>query len=645
MSRSTKEEPPPRLFSGRLVARLLAIVTWALASTPIGWSGVVPHSPAKAQPAAGPRPDWRTPAERSDYRTTPSYEETIAYVRRIAAAAPRQVRIETFGRSGEGRDLIAVLLARDGLFDPEALHRAGRPVVLIQNSIHAGEMDGKDACLALLRDLVVTKEKAGLLKQAVLVVIPIYNVDGHERSGPYNRINQNGPQETGFRTQARNLNLNRDYMKADAPETRAFLRLWARLLPDLFVDTHVTDGADFQYDTTYALDSGPDAPAAQAEWGGRVLAPYLEASVGKAGHVIGPYVSLKNNRDPTQGLTIGATPPRFSTGYVVLQNRIGLLVETHMLKPYKTRVTGTYELLRAVLELVNRDASALVSMNRDADAATVAAGKRYDPQAAFPLRLEADGATEPFQFRGYEFKIEPSAISGTERIDYSEVSKEMTVPRQTTLRVARSVPPPRAYIVPAPWTPVVDVLQAHGLRIVRTSHEWTGEVETYRCHDATWLDHPFEGRQILFNPGEGRSTAGAGVRCDQVRQTLSFPAGSAVVPLDQRAARVAIHFLEPEAADSAVAWGFFNAIFEQKEYAESYVMEKVAREMLDKDPDLRAEFDRRLSTDSEFAASPEARLDFFYRRSPFWDPRLGLYPVGRLLTLEGVPLAREEGRP
>ncbi|HKN47369.1 MAG TPA: M14 family zinc carboxypeptidase, partial [Candidatus Polarisedimenticolia bacterium] len=209
MNRSTAEEPPPPRYPGRLMAGLLAITLWGLASTSIGWSGVASHPAAKPPPAAGPRPDWRTPAERSDYRTTPGYEETIAYVRRIAAAAPRQVRIETFGRSGEGRDLVAVLVARDGVFDPGALHRSGRPLVLIQNSIHAGEMDGKDACLALLRDLVVTKERAGLLKQAVLVVIPIYNVDGHERSGPYNRINQNGPQETGFRTQARNLNLNR----------------------------------------------------------------------------------------------------------------------------------------------------------------------------------------------------------------------------------------------------------------------------------------------------------------------------------------------------------------------------------------------------------------------------------------------------
>src|SRR2546425_12066134 len=182
-------------------------------------------APSHAQPkrAAPPR-DWRTPAEAGDYRTTPRYAETMDYVRRVMAAAPRQARLMTFGRSGEGRDLVVAVLSKDGVFDPQALHRAGRPIVLVQNAIHAGEMDGKDASLALLRDIVVTKEKAALLDRAVLVVIPIYNVDGHERFGPYNRINQNGPRETGWRTQARHLNLNRDYMKADAPETRAFLK-------------------------------------------------------------------------------------------------------------------------------------------------------------------------------------------------------------------------------------------------------------------------------------------------------------------------------------------------------------------------------------------------------------------------------------
>src|SRR6266581_1305036 len=333
---------------------------------------------AGSQPKPSAAADWRTPAEISDYRTTPRYAETMAYARRLVAAAPGELRPETFGRTGEGRDLVVVIASKDGVFDPAALHRAGRPIVLVQNSIHAGEMDGKDACLALLRDLAVTKQKAALLDHAVLLVIPIYNADGHERFGSTNRINQNGPEESGWRTQSRNLNLNRDYMKAETPETRAFLRLWNRWLPDLFVDTHVTDGADFQYDTTYGIDTGPDVFPALAEWKRTALAPSIESSVAAAGHVVAPYLNFKDDLDPSQGLTIAQDVPRFSTGYVNLQNRPALLLETHMLKDYRTRVLGSYEFVRAVLEVANRDAGRLVAMNREADAATVAAGTKYD---------------------------------------------------------------------------------------------------------------------------------------------------------------------------------------------------------------------------------------------------------------------------
>ena len=607
---------------------------WVLAFLSAATSHAQPKRAAAAR-------DWRTPAETSDYRTTPRYAETIAYVRRIVAAAPRQARLETFGRTGEGRDLVVVVASRDGVFDPAALHRAGRPIVLVQNAIHAGEMDGKDATLALLRDILVTKEKAALLERAVLVVMPIYNADGHERVSAYNRINQNGPGETGWRTQARNLNLNRDYMKADAPETRAFLKLWNRWLPDLFVDTHVTDGADFQYDTTYGLDTGPDVFPALAEWKRSELAPFLERSVGAAGHVVGPYVSLKDDTDPSKGMTIGQDPPRFSTGYVNLQNRPAVLLETHMLKDYRTRVLGSYEFLRAILEIANRDARRLIGMNRAADAATIAAGKTPGAGTTQALRLESDGTTEPYAFRGFRSSVKRSDISGAPTVEYSKDPIEITVPRETSLKITLAVAQPVAYIVPAEWTPVIDVLQAHGLRLRRTARAWEGEIETYRCDGASWHTRPFEGRQVLFVPGEGgaRSTASPGT-CAPVRERRSFPVGSVVVPMDQRAARVAIHLLEPQAPDSFLAWGFFNAIFERKEYAEPYVMETVARDMLAKDPRLRDEFEKRLREDADFDASPDARLEFFYRRSPWWDPRLGVYPVGRLATLEGVPLVR-----
>jgi hypothetical protein len=604
-------------------------------------------APAPAQTGAAARAtavaaDWRTPAEVSGYRTTPRYDETMAYLRRLAAAAPRTLRIETFGKTGEGRDLVVVVASRDGVFDPAAIHRAGRPVVLVQNAIHAGEMDGKDACLALLRDMLITGARTDLLRRAVVVIIPIYNADGHERFGPHNRINQNGPEEMGWRTQSRNLNLNRDYVKADAPETRAFLKLWNRWQPDFFVDDHVTDGADYAYDTTYAIDSGPDVVPAIAAWVRDAVIPHLEESVARAGHAIAPYIALRDDTDPARGLGIGQDQPRYSTGYAVLRNRPGLLVEMHMLKDYRTRVTGNHALLVAALEVIDRDAARLVAINRDADAATIAAGAAYDPVARAPLRLEADESTEPFVYRSNAYRREASDISGGTVIRYTDEPGDLTVPRQTRLRVTRAVAPPRAYIVPAQWTDVIGVLAAHGLRLRRTTRPWTAAVDTYRCDEVRWLERPFEGRQVLFYPGgEGlpKSSASPGI-CRPMRETMTFPAGSAVVPLDQPAAKVAIHFLEPEAPDSAVAWGFFNAIFEQKEYAEPYVMEPLARDMLAKDPALAKDFAERLAADAAFAASPEARLNFFYLRSPWRDPHLGLYPVGRLTTLDGVPLAK-----
>ncbi|HEV8377168.1 MAG TPA: M14 family metallopeptidase, partial [Candidatus Polarisedimenticolia bacterium] len=295
-------------------------------------------APEKASATGGlSKRAWMTPAEASDYRTTPRYDETMAYLRRMSDTAPRQLRLETFGETGEGRPLVVAIASKDGIFEPAGVRRASRAVLLIQNSIHAGEMDGKDSCLALLRDMVITKEKAALLERAVVVVIPIYNADGHERFGPHNRINQNGPESMGWRTQAMNLNLNRDYMKADAPETRAFLKLWNRWLPDFFVDNHVTDGADYVYDVTYNLDTSPEVYPPLAAWLSEALAPHLEESVTRAGHAISPIIFLNDDSDPAKGLAVFPDTPRFSTGYTILQNRPGMLVELHMLKDYKTR--------------------------------------------------------------------------------------------------------------------------------------------------------------------------------------------------------------------------------------------------------------------------------------------------------------------
>ena len=584
--------------------------------------------------------DWRTPAEVSGYRTTPDYDETIAFLERLVEADPHRVHIEDFGRTGEGRPLKIVVASRDGTFDPERIRASGRAILLVQNSIHAGEMDGKDACLALLRDLVRDPEQARLLEHVVLVVIPVYNIDGHERRSAYSRINQNGPELAGWRANATNLNLNRDYLKADAPETRAFLRMFHRWLPDFFVDNHVTDGADFQYDVTFALDATPDVFPPTAEWVRSSVTPELVRRVNAAGHLAFPAaIFLRDASDPSKGLAFNENPPHFSTGQMILENRPGLLVELHMLKEYRTRVTGAHEILRAVLEVMNRDTAKLIALNGAADRAAAALGSRGEAAERFPLILESDGETVPTLFLGREFQRERSEVSGAMALRYGSRFAPMTVPMETAVRAAVSVRPPAGYIVPPQWTRVIGVLEAHEVSLRRTTATWTGPVERYCCTGMEWPGRPFEGHHPILRGGNVEREMGHFGTCTLRTEQGTFPAGSVVAPLDQRLSKVVLHWLEPEAPDSALRWGFFDPIFEQKESGEAYVLEELALQKVRADPAMRSEFEQRVRSDPLFAKSPEARLGFFYDRSP-WGPanRVGEYPVGRLPTLAGLPL-------
>jgi len=586
-------------------------------------------------------PRAATPAEADCYRTTPDYAATMAYLREVAKVAPRQVRIEPFGKTGEGRELDIVIVSKDGIFDPAALHAARRPIVLIQNSIHAGEMDGKDACLALVRDMVVTKVKAGLLDRAVFVFIPIYNADGHERRSPYGRINQVGPDEIGWRGNGTNLNLNRDYMKADTPEARAFLAMFHHWLPDFFVDDHVTDGADFHYDVTFTIDNGPNVPAGTAKWVDSVATPALERYVDGHGHLAAPtYITFVNDSNPVEGLAFNDDPPHFSTGYVILEGRPGMLVELHMLKDYRTRVTGNYEILAGLMELVNREADTLIALNTAADGEAKRLETLFGAQsgAKYPLALGWGGQTTPFPFHGYRYVRSISDVSGAMRIDYTHEPLEVTLPLQTGFKVTASATLPAAYLIPAQWTRVIDVLRAHQVEMDRTSATWTSEVEIYQCGGMKWQESPFEGRHPTFN-GEAADNPGKFGTCALTKRRMTYPAGSAVVRLDQRLSKVAVEWLEPAAPDSALQWGFFDSIFEQKEYGEAYVVERLAREMMTKDPQLKVAFDKKVASDPVFAGNARARLRFFYDRSPWFAAnRVGEYPVGRLSSVEGVPL-------
>ncbi len=586
--------------------------------------------------AAQAQQDWRTPAEVSDYRTTPDYDATMTYLRRVQAAAPGEVRIEPFGKTGEGRELDLVIASRDGVFDPQILHQAHRPILLVENAIHAGEMDGKDASMALLRDMVITKTQAALLDRAVFVFIPVYNADGFARLGRFNRINQNGPELTGWRGNGTNLNLNRDYLKAQAPETQAFWPMYERWLPDFFVDDHVTDGADFRYDVTYSIDHGPDVDPGLAGYLGNTVTPELQSAVDKApGHLASPtYIQLADENDPSKGLGYFADPPRYSCGSILLENRPCMLVEMHMLKSYRTRVTGNTILLEALLMILNRDADKLLAMNAQADAhAAQVAGKPLG------LAYAPNGDTSPFLLHGYDYTLSQSTISGAQMVTYSHTPRDFMLQAQTGVVAVSTATPPAAYIIPAQWTSIINVLRTHGVPMEQLTQAWTGSVEQYQCSNNVWQRPPFEGRHPLFAGEAAPPEAGHFGGCTLSQQTATYPAGSVVVRLDNRLSKMAVHWLEPAAPDSALAWGFFDPIFEQREYGEPYVVEKLAREMLTNNPLLKAEFDSKVQADAKFAASPAARLAFFYDHSPYYTAnRVGVYPVGRLQTLQGLPI-------
>lgn len=560
-------------------------------------------------------PDWKTLAEATDYRKSWNYADTIAFAQKLDKASDKIV-YQSFGKSGEGRDL-PLLIAADGkTFTAEQAKKSGKAIILIQAGIHSGEIDGKDAGFALLRDIAITKTRPGLLKNCVLLFVPIYNTDGHEMASPYNRINQNGPQEMGWRATSAGLNLNRDYMKADAPETRAFLKLWNEWKPDFFFDLHVTDGADFEYNITYEYAHFQEVSPAIKNWMDAYFDGKIKAEVEKEGNLLTHYLEF-GGREVTTGIYTFIATPRFATGYAALRNRPGLLIETHSLKPYKSRVRGTYDVLWKTLEEINRSKASLFEANRKADEETIERGKTFDPARQFPLQIGLSDKSEPFQLRAVEYKLEDSAVSGGKKIVYGTKPIEVTVKKFDEGLVKVAVAPPLYYIVPPQWQAAIERLEAHGVKFERIKKPLTIEIESYRLSEPKWAANPFENRlPVSF-------------KAVPITETRNFPAGSALVPLDQETANVAIHLLEPGSTDSLATWGFFNAIFEMKEYFSDYIMEKIASEMLAKDESLRREFEERLK-DEKFAKSPRARLQFFYERSPYADKRIGVYPVGRI---------------
>ncbi|MBL8642923.1 MAG: M14 family metallopeptidase [Rhodospirillaceae bacterium] len=558
----------------------------------------------------GKRDRWITPSEQSGLTASPNYADTIAFLKKMAEVSPL-IRLKTFGKTPMGRDMVVAIVSMDdpGAADPKL--NPAKPVLLVQGGIHSGEIDGKDAGLMLLRDIAF-KGKARLIENVNFLFVPVFNIDGHERSGMYNRPNQRGPVSQGWRTTAQNLNLNRDYVKADAPEMRAMLRLIQTYKPDFYMDAHVTDGMDYQYDITYGFqgDSGNWAASPNiAQWMREVFRRDADAALTANGHTPGPLIFERDPRDPMAGRVNDGFSPRFSQTYGDIIHMASVLIENHSLKNYRRRVLGTYVLLEQTLATLARDGAAL-----RATAAKDKAARPAQLPTAWTLEEKA-GRTVEFLPVAHEMWSSPA--SGVTEVRWlGKAAPAANVPlyeSRATIQLNRA----KAYIVPPTKAEVIERLKVQGLRLETFDAEKTVTVEMVKFPDAKHASQPFEGR-FLVTPGPATRAA----------QQVTFPAGSVRVPTDQDLGDLAVMLLDPESEDSFFAWGFFPEIMQRTEYAEGYVMAPLAERMMAADPKLKAEFEAKVAADDAFAKDPRARLAWFYARTPYYDAAYKQYPVG-----------------
>lgn len=564
--------------------------------------------------------DWRTVAESSGFRATSTYEETMEFVQRLADSSP-VMQTSLYGTSGQGRAMRAVVVASDGAFHPLRAKRSGKAVVMIQNGIHSGEIDGKDASLMLLRDIAQGRYDAWLEK-VILVVLPIYNVDGHERISPYNRPNQDGPvRGMGFRTTTDGHDLNRDHLKLVTPEARAMVRLFNLWRPHLHVDSHVTDGVDHDWVLTYAYAEAPQVHEPLDHWF-RAHMPNVRRATEEAGHRIGPYPSLIDHGDPSKGFSSWAGSPRFSSGYFPLRNRVSILVENHSYKPYEDRVRANYEFLRALIDEVASDAAGLIGAVEASEKLTVTMGEPFAKASSIQVRLNEAPADSTIPFPVYDWYTESSFVTGAPLLRYrrGEV-RQIDAPWVHRALVEVELPRPRGYLIEAGWPVIEQRLHDHDLQVEVLLSPVSVDVETIRISNPKLVDPPGATYQGL-----------ARIDVDVARKVerREMPAGTLWVPANQPDFEVAVQLLEPEAPDSLVRWGLLGRVLERKEYIEPHVLEDLAQKMLRADPQIEAEWSRALE-DPAFAADGRARFMWWYRRTPHWDEKIGLMPAMRVM--------------
>jgi hypothetical protein len=406
-------------------------------------------------------------------------------------------------------------------------------------------------------------------------------------------------------------------MKADAPEMQAMLNLISSWLPDFFIDSHTTDGADYQYIITFGIEYFKDIYKETEDLLKNKFSPFLYKKMSESGFLSHPYVGLKNwSAGLDSGITETPAAPRLSTGYCAVQNRPSLLIETHMLKPYKERVFSTKAAIESVLGFCSENKNELIQVNKRADSLSVV--NFLEKREKLPLKLQLGSKSKKVPFKGLKYYKEKSEISGTEKLVYLNEKVDLEVDLYNDVIITKEISIPKMYIVPKEWSLIIERMKLHGILVDTLKEEKIFDVKRYRFSDVKFASTTFEGRERVS------------FKVNQFFEKIKVPAGSFLVSTNQRTCRVIAHLLEPESEDSFMQWGFFNAVLEQKEYFEPYVMEKIAEEMIQVNPSLKKEFEDMLASDEEFKNNPNARLNFFYERSPYYDSQLNVYPILRI---------------
>ncbi len=551
---------------------------------------------------------WATPFEKSGGLESPSYKETMAWLEKLAVESA-YLTMTNAGISEQGRIIHMVIASLDGDFSPSELSTSKKPLILIQAGIHAGEIDGKDAGMMLLRDIAVGDKKA-LLTKANILFIPILNVDGHERRSQYARVNQRGPLEMGWRTNARNLNLNRDYTKLETAGIQTIANIINSYDPDLYIDVHVTDGADYQYDITYGFVASGGYSPAISEWLSTTFQPQVDQSLSDMGHIPGPLLFAANGADFSEGNIAFNFSPRFSHTYGDIRHMASILIENHSLKPFEQRVLGTYVFLEQAIKTLGDHFQTLES-------AVVA--DENQAKEAIPIKFKFRSApTDSMVFLGVASSKVKSEITDAEYIKWEGKPITQMVPNILMDEPVLTIPVPKAYWISAEWGDIIQKIQQHGIEFETLSEAKQVSLEFSTVENYKMGNQPYEGKMRVQS-----------FELEKESRSINLPAGSIRIKTDQPLGELAMILLEPESVDSFFQWGYFNSIFTQTEYMETYIMEPMLKKMLSDDADLKKRFEEKKVAEPDFAKSPRAIYQWFYAQTPYFDQNWKVIPVGR----------------